>query len=148
MILYVVAVLYASLSGSYRNTPNSVLEYSQLWSWTNAMLIENVNLPLLSLFATLLRLTTMLPFGFAARLLNDFSLTDNSFCTFEGVFERAFKRFPIKHVCRHDQRLLAKNVFATLEEREGSSKQPAQYIAYAMTSEWERREYRRLYSTV
>ena len=99
------------------------------------MLIENINLSLLTLLAILLRLTTTLPSHSAARLLNGFSLTCKCFYTlFEPIFGRLFKRLPINHVSCNVQSQLAQDFSSTLEEGQGSSKQTSQYAIYTVSS--------------
>ena len=73
------------------------------------MLIENIDLSLLTLLATLLRLTTTLPSHSVARLLNGFSLTCNV------------------------QPLLAQDFNSILEEGESYSKQVSQYATYIVS---------------
>ena len=99
------------------------------------MLIENINLSLLILLATLLRLTTTLPSHSAARLLNGFSLTCKCFYTFfASMLGRLFKGLPINHVSYNVQSLLAQDFSSTLEEGESSSKQASQYTTYTVSS--------------
>ena len=99
------------------------------------MLIENINLSLLTLLATLLRLTTTLPSQSAARLLNGFSLTCTCFYAFfEPILGRLLKRLPMNYVSCNVQSLLAQDFSSTLEEGEDSSKQASQYATYTVSS--------------
>ena len=99
------------------------------------MLIENINISLLTLLATFLRLTTTLPSHSTAKLLNGFSLTCEWFYTFfEPILGRLFKGLSINHVSCNVQSLLAQDLSSTLEEGEGSFKQSSQYATYIASS--------------